>query len=207
MNNYRDEGYMEYAIAVVFAVALVALMFLWYKRRTTEKFTLPPMTFTQVPVDRTYKFASPIPEDASAFDKQLHAFTDSHVPQGVIAEGEPEATPYTDTEVQRVVERALKRAKSVGLRYVSTEFATKTADTLGGETYEIAFIAYDPLKNFAVKLALIALVTKADTMYIKEFRSFSVPDRGDGPIGTNNFSGTDGEFVQDLGLNYVNLYG
>lgn len=197
-----------YAIAL-FALALAVLVFMWYKRRSAvaENFTLPPMTFSQIPVDRTYQFATPIPEDSSAFDKQLHKYTDATVPQGVLADGEPEPTPYTDTEVQDVVTRALGRAKSVGLRYVSTEFATKHADSLGGTTYEIAFVAYDPLKNFATKLALIALIAKNGSMYIKEFRSFNVPDRGDGPIGTDKFGGDDGEFVQDLGLNYVNLYG
>lgn len=197
-----------YAIAL-FALALAVLVFMWYRRRSAvaENFTLPPMTFSQIPVDRTYQFATPIPEDSSAFDKQLHAYTDATVPQGVLAEGEPEPTPYTDTEVQDVVTRALGRAKSVGLRYVSTEFATKHADSLGGTTYEIAFVAYDPLKNFATKLALIALIAKNGSMYIKEFRSFNRPDRGDGPIGTDKFGGDDGEFVQDLGLNYVNLYG
>lgn len=197
-----------YAIAL-FALALVVLVFMWYKRRSTvtEKFTLPPMTFSQLPVDRTYQFASPIADDASAFDKQLHTYTDATVPQGVLAEGEPEPAPYTDTEVQDVVSRALGRAKSVGLRYVSTEFATKHADSLGGTTYEIAFVAYDPLKNFATKLALIALIAKNGSMYIKDFRSFNRRDPGDGPIGTDKFDGDVGEFVQDLGLNYVNLYG
>jgi membrane protein implicated in regulation of membrane protease activity len=203
----------RYAIVAALALALAALVFAWRWRRsssTPEKFTLPAIKkFTQVPVDKTYKFATPLPGDASAFDKQLHSFTDARVPAGVLAEeGEPEPTPYTDAEVESVAMRALKRAaKAVRLQYVSTEFATKRANSVGGTMYDIAFLAYDPLKNFATKLALVALVAKNGTMYIKEFRSFNRPDRGDGPTGTDRFGGEDGTFVEDLGLNYVTLYG
>jgi hypothetical protein len=193
----------RYAIVAALALALAALVLAWQWRRPA------PKKFTQVPVDRTYKFATPLPEDASAFDKQLHSFTDARVPAGLLAEeGEPEPTPYTDAEVESVAMRALKRAsKTVRLQYVSTEFATKRANSAGGTMYDIAFLAYDPLKNFATKLALVALVAKNGSMYIKEFRSFNRPDRGDGPIGTDRFGGEDGAFVEDLGLNYVRLYG
>ncbi len=203
----------RYAIVAVLALALAGLVFASWRQQKprAEAFALPEIKkFTQVPVNKTYRFATPLPDDATAFDKQLHSFTDARVPAGVLAaeEGEPEPAPYTDAEVESVALRALKRAsKSVRLQYVSTEFAAKRPDSIGGTMYEIAFLAYDSMKNFATKLALVALVAKNGAMYIKEFRAFNRPDRGDGPIGTDRFAGDSGEFVQDLGLNYVNLYG
>lgn len=192
-------------VALVAVVALVALVGSVKKERFESE--LPPMTFSQRPVNRTYGFATPIPDDASAFDKKLYAFTDAHVPEGVLSKSAPQPVPYVDSEVQAVAERALARAKSVGLRYISTEFATKSVDSLGGSVYEIAFMAYDPLKNFAVKLALEALVSKNDTLYIKTFKSFNRPDSPDAPQGTSDFGGQDAPFESDLGIDFVKLYG
>lgn len=195
---------------VVVALALALALALLASRRKTESFELPPMTFSQLPVDKTYVFATPIPDDASAFDKQLFAFTDARVPRNVISEARPEPVPYVDSEIQGIAERALARAKSVGLQYISTEFATKAVDSLGGAAYEIAFIAYDPLKNFAVKLALEALVTKGNAMFIKTFKSFNRPESANdptAPTGASDFAGRDAPFEQDLGIDYVKLYG
>lgn len=204
----------RYAIVAVLALALAGLVFAsWRQKNPREEFEfeVPEIKkFTQVPVNKTYRFASPLPDDATAFDKQLHAFTDARVPAGVLAseEGEPEPTPYADAEVESVALRALKRAsRTVRLQYVSTEFATKRPDSIGGAMYEIAFVAYDSMKNFATKLALVALVAKNGAMYVKEFRAFNRPDRGDGPTGTDRFGGENAEFAEDLGLNYVKLYG
>ncbi len=201
---------MNWYVVIVAAVLALALALFASQRAKKERFELPPMTFSQIPVDKTYVFATPVPEDASAFDKQLHAFTDARVPRNVISEARPEPVPYVDSEIQGVAERALTRAKSVGLRYISTEFATKATDSLGGSVYEIAFIAYDPLKNFAVKLALEALVTKGNAMFIKTFKSFNRPESANdpnAPEGARDFEGRDAPFEQDLGIDYVKMYG
>ncbi len=204
---------MNWYVVIVAAVVALALA-LFASRRTTkaskESFELPPMTFSQLPVDKTYVFATPIPDDASAFDKKLHSFTDARVPRNVISESRPEPVPYVDSEIQGIAERALSRAKSVGLQYISTEFATKAVDSLGGAAYEIAFIAYDPLKNFAVKLALEALVTKSNAMFIKTFKSFNRQESANdptAPVGARDFDGRDAPFETDLGIDYVKLYG
>lgn len=200
---------MNWYVVVVAIAAVAAFVVLTNSSTATkEKFSLPPMTFSQMPVNRTYGFASPIPDDASAFDKKLHAFTDARIPENVMSKSAPEPTPYVDSEIQNVAERALARAKNVvNLRYVSSEFAMKSTDHLGGSMYEIAFVAYDPLKNFAVKLALEALVAKNGKMYIKTFRSFNRPEPADAPVGTQYFAGQDAPFETDLGIDFVKMYG
>lgn len=198
-----------YAALLIFAMALA---YVWRTKPPRESFVAPKMTFTQVPVDKTYAFATPIPADASEFDKMLGKVTDERIPAAlVIGAGEPEPTPYTDSEAQRVVEAALSRLRqhrTTALRYIATDYATKHVDKLGNVQFDIAFMAYDMIKNFSVKIALVVLVTKGGKTFVKTFKSFNRKDDDPtAPVGTDKFQGQDGNFVNDLGIDYAKLYG
>lgn len=196
------------AVVILFVVALV----LWTTTPPRESFAAPKMTFTQVPVDKTYAFATPIPADASEFDKMLGKVTDERIPAAlVVGAGEPEPTPYTDSEAQRVVKAVLARLRqhrTTALRFITIDYATKHVDKLGNVQFDIAFMAYDMIKNFSVKIALVVLVTKTGQTFVKTFKSFNRKDDDPtAPIGTDKFEGQDGNFVNDLGIDYAKLYG
>lgn len=202
-----------YIAALVFVIAIA---YVW-TTEAKEPYAASPyrpssMTFTQVPVDKTYEFATPIPADASEFDSMLGKVTDTRIPAVVVeGAGEPEPSPYTDSEVQRVVEAVLARLKqhrTTALRYIVTDYATKHTDQLGNSQFDIAFVAYDMIKNFSVKIALVVLVTKVGKVYVKTFKSFNRRDDDpSAPAGTDKFGGQEGNFVNDLGIDYAKLYG
>jgi hypothetical protein len=211
-------------VYVALLVFVIAIAYVWKtKPPIREPYAAAPdkaspMTFTQVPVDKTYAFATPIPADASEFDKMLGKVTDERIPAVMVdGAGEPEPSPYTDSEVQRVVEAALGRLRRRGttaargttaLRYIVTDYATKRVDKLGNSQFDIAFMAYDMIKNFNVKIALVALVTKSRKTFVKTFKSFNRKDDDpNAPVGTDKFGGQDGNFVNDLGIDYAKLYG
>lgn len=200
-------------VYVAVLIFVVALAYVWTtKPSPSESFAAPKMTFTQVPVDKTYAFATPIPADASEFDKMLGKVTDERIPAAlVIGAGEPETTPYTDSEAERVVKAALARLKqhrTTALRYIAIDYATKHVDKLENVQFDIAFMAYDMIKNFSVKIALVVLVTKNGKMFVKTFKSFNRKDDDpNAPVGTDKFQGQDGNFVNDLGIDYAKLYG
>jgi len=199
-------------IAVYAGLLILAVLYIWTIKRPRESFVAPAMTFTQVPVDKTYAFATPIPADASEFDKMLGAVTDERIPAAlVIGGGEPEPTPYTDSEAQKVVEAALARLRqhrTTALRFIAIDYATKHVDKLKNVQFDIAFMAYDMIKNFSVKIALVVLVAKDGRMFVKTFKSFNRKDDDPtAPVGTDKFKGQDGNFVNDLGIDYAKLYG
>lgn len=199
-------------VYVAVVIFVVALAYVWTTKPPRESFAAPKMTFTQVPVDKTYAFATPIPADASEFDKMLGKVTDERIPAAlVIGAGEPEPTPYTDSEAQRVVEAALARLRqhrTTALRFIAIDYATKHVDKLGNVQFDIAFMAYDMIKNFSVKIALVVLVTKGGQTFVKTFKSFNRKDDDPtAPVGTDKFKGQDGNFVNDLGIDYAKLYG
>jgi hypothetical protein len=199
-------------VYVAVVIFVVALAYVWTTKPPRESFAAPKMTFTQVPVDKTYAFATPIPADASEFDKMLGKVTDERIPAAlVIGAGEPEPTPYTDSEAQRVVEAALARLRqhrTTALRFIAIDYATKHVDKLENVQFDIAFMAYDMIKNFSVKIALVVLVTKGGQTFVKTFKSFNRKDDDPtAPVGTDKFKGQDGNFVNDLGIDYAKLYG
>jgi len=197
---------MNYLVLMILIIVASGIVF----KMTTRTESFKGMNFTQLPINETYVFATPIPADASEFDKLLGRYTDAHIPAAIMkGTGTPEPSPYTDSEVQKIAEAALSKVKTTTtLRYISTDFATKTVDAQKNTQFDIAFLAYDVLKNFSVKLALVALVTKNGVMYIKTFKSFNRKDNDpSAPRGTNEFRGLNGEFVNDLGIDYVKLYG
>lgn len=208
---------MLLAIIALVIVALIAMRYYQrrdYRRRDdeSETFSLPAMTFTQTRDDKTYVFADPISPNASVFDRALHEVTDATIPVRVLPRtGTPEPSPYTDSEVQAVVRAALHRAseKLPTLRYVMTDFATKSVDSKGNAQFDIVFFAYDTIKNFGSKIALVVLVTPKGTTYIKTFRSFNRPaaDDANAPVGVDDLSPQHSTFVNDLGIDYVKLYG
>lgn len=168
----------------------------------------PSMTFTQVPVARSYTFATPLNANANDLDKALAKATNASIPVNVVdGSGEPIPTPYADAEVMDIAKTALARAGIPTLQLVSIEFATKHVDKLGNAQYGIVLFAYDGLRSFGAKISCVALKTKSGTVYVKTLESFNRPPTTAGPEGTANFAGQESPFINDLGIDFVKLYG
>lgn len=195
------------------AAGLVAVWMIRDRDHSRETFTAtktktPSMTFTQVPIARSYTFATPLNANANDLDKALAKATNESIPMDVVdGGGEPIPTPYADAEVSDVAKMALARAGIPTLQLVSVEFATKHVDTLGNAQYSIVLFAYDSLRSFGAKISCVALKTKSGTLYVKTLESFNRPPTTAGPEGTADFAGQDAPFVNDLGIDFVKLYG
>ena len=205
-------------LAVLLLIAVVAV--LYYKQK--EKFEVvgkfvepipenPGQSFTLQPMDQTYTFADPIPDGATSFDRILARFVDKTAPTS-LTEGAsfPEAAPYTDSEVERICKMALARVKGPDapvLDFISVEYASKAVDSKKNAHYDLAFIVYDQVKNYSLKLVLVCIVDPTNRLYIKKFASFnSFTPAGDGPLGVEEVDALlPADFVSDF-VSFQKLY-
>lgn len=188
-------------LAVLFLIAVCAI--LYYKQK--EKFENgvivgkfaqpipenPTQSYTKQPVNLSFVFADPIADTATSFDRVLSRFTDKMAPTSLLRGATfPEAAPYSDSEVENVAKTALSRVKGLDapdLNFVSVEYAAKGVDNLKNVHYDIAFIVYDQIQAYAIKLALIAILAPNGRLWIKKFQSFngaSTPKDESGILGS-----------------------
>ncbi|AGE54175.1 hypothetical protein PBCVIL52s1_297R [Paramecium bursaria Chlorella virus IL-5-2s1] len=185
-------------IAILILLAVFAI--LYYRQK--EKFVVvgkfvepipsnPGQDFTLLPMNQTYTFADPVPDTATAFDVVLSRFTDKKAPADLLKGATfPEAAPYTDSEVENISKLALSRVKGADapiLSFISVEYAAKGVDNKKNTHYDIAFMVYDQVKNFSLKLVLVAVLDTTNKLWIKKFASFNsfVPSTV-GPKGVEN---------------------
>jgi hypothetical protein len=170
-------------------ILIVAAAFMYYRQKekfengvVVGKFAEPipdnPMqSYTQQPLNLSFVFADPVPDTATSFDRVLSRFTDKKAPSSLIKGANfPEAAPYSDSEVEAVARKALARVKGPDapvLNFISVEYAAKGVDNLKNVHYDIAFVVYDQVKAFSVKLALVAIVAPNGRLWIKKFASFN----------------------------------
>ena len=204
-------------IAILILLAVFAI--LWYKQK--EKFVVvgkfvepipenPGQDFTLLPMNQTYTFADPVPDTATAFDVVLSRFTDKNAPTDLLMGASfPKAAPYTDSEVENISKLALSRVKGADapvLSFISVEYAAKGVDNKKNAHYDIAFIVYDQVKNFSLKLVLVAILDANNRLWIKKFRSFNSFAPKDGPTGIENIDETPlAPFVPDF-VQFSRLY-
>ncbi len=185
-------------IAVLLLVIVIA--FLYY--RQTEKFVVvgkfvepvpdnKGMNFAQVPVDKTYIFADPIPDTASSFDRILSRFVDRNAPAPVANTTFPESAPYSDSEVERISKMVLSRVKGHGapkLDFISVEYATKGVDAAKNLHYNLTVICYDRVKNYSLKLVIVCVLDPKSKLWVKKFSSFNsfAPGSKDAPSGVES---------------------
>jgi hypothetical protein len=175
-------------IAILMLVAIIAFMYY----RQTEKFTVvgksiepipdnKGMDFTQVPVDKTYVFADPIPDTATSFDRILGRFVDRHASPAVAQSTFPTPAPYSDSEMEHVAERVLARVKGPDtptLDFISVEYAAKGVDAAKNIHYNLSIVCYDRIKNYSLKIVIVCVVDPKNKLWLKKFASFNsfVPD-------------------------------
>jgi hypothetical protein len=137
----------------------------------------PLQTYTQQPLNLTFDFADPVGDSATSFDRVLSRFTDKKAPTALTKGAEfPEAAPYADSEVEAIAKKALARVKGpdAPLReFVSVEYAAKGVDNLKNAHYDIAFVVYDQVQAYGLKLALVAILAPNGRLWIKKFESFN----------------------------------
>jgi hypothetical protein len=204
------------AVLILFAVFAI----LYYKQK--EKFVVvgkfvepipsnPGQDFTLVPTNQTYTFADPVPDTATAFDVVLSRFTDKKAPADLLKGATfPEAAPYTDSEVENISKLALSRVKGPDapvLSYISVEYAAKGVDNKKNTHYDVAFMVYDQVKNFSLKLVIVAILDTKNKLWIKKFASFnSFTPKNEGPKGVENIDETPlAEFIPDF-VQFSRLY-
>ena len=184
-------------VAVLLLVVVIA--FLYY--RQSEKFTVigrfvepvptnKGMSFTQRPVDKTYIFADPIPNNATSFDRILSRFVDKNAPASVSKTTFPESAPYNDSEVERISKMVLDRVKGPDaptLDFISVEYAAKGVDAAKNLHYDLAIICYDRQKIYSLKLVIVCVLDPKSRLWVKKFASFNsfVPDTK-GPVGVES---------------------
>jgi len=203
-------------VAILMLVAIIAFMYY----RQTEKFTVvgkfiepipdnKGMDFTQVPVDKTYIFADPIPDTATSFDRILGRFVDRHASPTVAQSTFPTPAPYSDSEMEQVAERVLARVKGPDtprLDFISIEYATKGVDAAKNIHYNLAIVCYDRIKNYSLKLVIVCVVDPKNKLWLKKFSSFNsfVPDSA--PAGVSSADELlPVDFVPDF-TSYKSLY-
>jgi len=183
----------------VAVLLLVAVLLFMYYRQHKEKFVsvakfgevIPDgkgMVFPQE-IAQTYVFSDDIPDTATSFDRILSRFVDKHAPLGVAKATFPEPAPYTDSEIEDIALRALERVKghdTPDLEFISTEYAAKGIDAAKNIHYDVTFLVFDRVKNYALKLALVCLVDRRNTMWVKKFSSFNGFVKNDGPPGVSS---------------------
>lgn len=137
----------------------------------------PTQTYTQEPLNLTFVFADPVPDTATSFDRVLSRFTDKKAPVTLTKGANfPEAAPYSDSEVEAIAKKALERVKGPDapvLNFVSVEYAAKGVDNLKNAHYDIAFVVYDQVQAYAIKIALVAILAPNGRLWIKKFGSFN----------------------------------
>jgi len=202
-------------IAILMLVAIIAFMYY----RQTENFTVvgkfiepipdnKGMDFTQIPVDKTYIFADPIPDTATSFDRILGRFVDRHA--SVSQSTFPTPAPYSDSEMEHVAERVLARVKGPDaprLDFISIEYATKGVDATKNIHYNLAIVCYDRIKNYSLKLVIVCVVDPKNKLWLKKFSSFNsfVPDSS-APAGVSSADELlPVDFVPDF-TSYKSLY-
>jgi hypothetical protein len=180
---------MQLLIGLAILIIVVAAAFMFYRQK--EKFENgvvigkfaepipdnPTQTFTQQPLNLSFVFADPIPDTATSFDRVLSRFTDKTAPSALFQGANfPEAAPYADSEVEAVAKKALERVKGPDapiLNFISVEYASKGVDNLKNAHYDIAFVVYDQVKAFSIKLALVGVVAPNGRLWLKKFASFN----------------------------------
>jgi len=201
---------MHMFIGLAILILVVAAAFIYYRQK--EKFENgvvvgsfaqpipdnPTQTYTQQPLNLSFVFADPVPDTATSFDRVLSRFTDKTAPSALIQGANfPEAAPYADSEVEAVAKKALARVKGPDapvLNFISVEYASKGVDNLKNAHYDIAFVVYDQVKAFSIKLAIVAVVTPDGRMWLKKFASFnglSTPKDESGIKGVMNIEETE----------------
>jgi len=176
---------MDILTGVAILLLVVVIAFLYY--RQTEKFTVvgkfiepiptnKGMDFTQVPVDKTYIFADPIPDTATSFDRILSRFVDKNAPASVSKTTFPESAPYNDSEVERIAKMVLDRVKgpdTPNLDFISVEYAAKGVDAAKNIHYDLTIICYDRIKNYSLKLVIVCVLDPKSKLWVKKFASFN----------------------------------
>jgi hypothetical protein len=210
---------MDILTGVAILLLVVVIAFLYY--RQTEKFTVvgkfiepiptnKGMSFTQVPVDKTYIFADPIPDTATSFDRILSRFVDKNAPASVAKTTFPESAPYNDSEVERIAKLVLARVKGSDtpkLDFISVEYAAKGVDAAKNIHYDLTIICYDRIKNYSLKLVIVCVLDPKSKLWVKKFASFNsfVPDTK-GPLGVASVEELlPVDFVPDF-TSYQSLY-
>jgi len=210
---------MDILTGVAILLLVVVIAFLYY--RQTEKFTVvgkfiepiptnKSMDFTQVPVDKTYIFADPIPDTATSFDRILSSFVDKSAPVSVAKTTFPESAPYNDSEVERIARMVLARVKgpdTPNLDFISVEYAAKGVDAAKNIHYDLTIICYDRIKNYSLKLVIVCVLDPKSKLWVKKFASFNsfVPDTK-GPLGVASVEELlPVDFVPDF-TSYQSLY-
>jgi hypothetical protein len=193
-----DHTVFAVGLAVLFLTAVFGI--LYYKNRenfeVVGKFvqpleTNPGQSFTLQPIDETYIFADPIPDEATSFDRILSRFVDTTIPGDVLRNASfPEAAPYADSEVENISKKALERIQGPDapiLDFITVDYAAKGVDSNKNIHYDIAFVVFDQVKNYSLKLVLVCLLDSKRRLFIKKFASFNsfVPDRA-GPRGVEH---------------------
>ena len=177
-------------LAALLLIAVIAVMY--YKQKETfendqagvviGKFAEPipenpSQTYTQEALNLTFVFADPVGDSATSFDRVLSRFTDKTAPTTLLKGASfPEAAPYSDSEVEAIAKKALSRVKGSDapvLNFVSVEYASKGVDSLKNAHYDIAFVVYDQVQAYALKLALVAVLAPNGRLWIKKFESFN----------------------------------
>jgi len=210
---------MDILTGVAILLLVVVIAFLYY--RQTEKFTVvgkfiepiptnKGMDFTQVPVDKTYIFADPIPDTATSFDRILSRFVDKNAPASVAKTTFPESAPYNDSEVERIAKMVLARVKGSDtpkLNFISVEYAAKGVDAAKNIHYDLTIICYDRIKNYSLKLVIVCVLDPKSKLWIKKFASFnSFSQDTKGPLGVASVEELlPVDFVPDF-TSYQSLY-
>jgi len=211
-------------LAVLLLVAVIAVIYYRQKEKfengvVVGKFAEPipenpSQTYTQQPLNLTFVFADPVGDSATSFDRMLSRFTDKNAPMSLMKGASfPEAAPYSDSEVEAIAKKALSRVKGPDapvLEFVSVEYAAKGVDNLKNAHYDIAFIVYDQVQAYALKLALVAILAPNGRLWIKKFSSFngaSTPkDESGVPKGVAHIDETDlAPFSNDF-ISFEQLY-
>jgi len=210
---------MDILTGVAILLLVVVIAFLYY--RQTEKFTVvgkfiepiptnKGMDFTQVPVDKTYIFADPIPDTATSFDRILSRFVGKSAPASVSKTTFPESAPYNDSEVERIAKMVLARVKgpdTPNLDFISVEYAAKGVDAAKNIHYDLTIICYDRIKNYSLKLVIVCVLDPKSKLWVKKFASFnSFSQDTNGPLGVASVEELlPVDFVPDF-TSYQSLY-
>jgi len=174
-------------LAVLLLVAVIAVIYYRQKEKFENGVVIgkfaepipenPSQTFTQQPLNLSFVFADPVGDSATSFDRILSRFTDKKAPMSLLKGASfPEAAPYSDSEVEAIAKKALARVKGPDapvLEFVSVEYAAKGVDNLKNAHYDIAFIVYDQVQAYALKLALVAILAPNGRLWVKKFQSFN----------------------------------
>jgi hypothetical protein len=219
---------VDYRIAMYVVLAVVAAWAVWAAtsresfsspRRAPSPRKLPPhdpaaKKFSWVPGPKgTYVFADPPSKQRSldpALDAALRRAVDALVPRTVLdGAGDPQPTPFVDTQAEDVAREALSRLDKAkyDLDLMSLDFSAAAVDKHENVRYDISLLAYDRVKNVTTKLALTALVTPGGRTYVKKFEAFNRDPVDKGPEGSDGtMQPVMTEYATDLGIDYDRMY-